>query len=462
MRRARAAFALFLFATSGLTLVAQSVSFRAETLSVLEGQADLKCVQVGIFMLTSGYDGSDWNQLNLSVEWSDPNLILRDIPRGRLSRFAGSQNGGADNFGLTNPAIPLPNADCIADDTLNTVTLGNRSAIMMMRNTANPSAGVSGSFFVEEPNEVNQRITFGLISLSPDTSLFRTQDGVETLMAIVSLPLKANLSEGDILTLSFQAGMGNNTISFLSSGGTVTADSEGNNTSGTITIEPCGAVGIQSQPADITTCDGGDATFSVAVSGTGPFSFQWRKDNANVVGATGSSLTLTNVSPDDTGSYDCLITNSCGQVTSESATLAVDPFVVSTLQDTFTQGLDPITLTVETECGVNPVMYEWRELPSGNLVSTDPTFTIDPPLETSGSFEVEVTSGSGSSAIIEYFVLANSGSVDPNNDSQSNIEDLYFAAAMLWLTSDTTYDVDGSGKVGVNDLLYTFPATNAP
>ena len=76
------------------------------------------------------------------------------------------------------------------------------------------------------------------------------------------------------------------------------------------------------------TCPSGDASFSIAVAGGGPFVFQWRKDNlpidveANPSAAT-STLLLTNVQFDDAGSYSCTITNSCGTVISDPASLAV-------------------------------------------------------------------------------------------------------------------------------------------
>jgi hypothetical protein len=433
----------------------QTLSFRAEQISVQEGQADLKCVQVGIFMSATGYDGNQWNNITFNVEYADPNLILRQAPVGRITRFTGSNNPNLDNFGLTNPPTALPSSTCSVGDIINNVTLGNQSAVSMMRNEVNPSAGASGAFFIENLNEINQRFSFSAFDFG--APYFETRDGEEYLVAIIGLPLKANLSEGDSITVSFQAGAGVNTISFSDGMDLTTADAQGNNTSGSLVIEACGAVSVQSQPLNQTVCDGGTGSFNVSVAGTGPFSYQWRKDSVDLPGETGASLSLSNVSTADSGAYDCVITNACGSVTSDSATLAVDPFLVSAPVTAFTQGLDLITLGVQTECGVDPVTYEWREQPSGNVVGSNPTFTIDPPLETSADFEVEVTSGSGSSAVIEFSVLANSGSIDPNNDGVSNIEDLYFAVSQLWLTTDPIYDVDGSGFVRVNDLLFTFP-----
>ena len=70
---------------------------------------------------------------------------------------------------------------------------------------------------------------------------------------------------------------------------------------------------ITSQPQSRENADGTDASFSVAVTGEGPFGYQWRKDGVNlsdggnVRGATSWSLTLSNVSPDDVAGYDVVV-----------------------------------------------------------------------------------------------------------------------------------------------------------
>lgn len=82
---------------------------------------------------------------------------------------------------------------------------------------------------------------------------------------------------------------------------------------------------IAAQPQDRAVYEGRTATFSVAVNGSIPFSYQWSREGVTLVDATRSSLTLTNVQYGDAGLYGVVITNSFGSVTSRLATLTVRP-----------------------------------------------------------------------------------------------------------------------------------------
>jgi hypothetical protein len=70
-----------------------------------------------------------------------------------------------------------------------------------------------------------------------------------------------------------------------------------------------------SGPTDQTNCPGTSATFSVAAFGSGPFSYQWSKDQVEIGGATSSNLVLENVSPTDTGNYCVVVRGPCDVLT---------------------------------------------------------------------------------------------------------------------------------------------------
>ncbi len=72
------------------------------------------------------------------------------------------------------------------------------------------------------------------------------------------------------------------------------------------------APSIVTQPASVTVNVGNTATFAVGVDGTGPLSFQWRRDGSNIAGATSAVLTFPDVALINAGSFSVLVTNSAG------------------------------------------------------------------------------------------------------------------------------------------------------
>lgn len=85
------------------------------------------------------------------------------------------------------------------------------------------------------------------------------------------------------------------------------------NTAPSITLQPAGGQGI----------DGQSFTFIVNATGTPAPTFQWRKDTVDIGGATSSSYTINILDLTDAGTYDCVVTNSCGSATTNGALLEV-------------------------------------------------------------------------------------------------------------------------------------------
>ena len=50
---------------------------------------------------------------------------------------------------------------------------------------------------------------------------------------------------------------------------------------------------------DVTADVGGSGTFAVGVDGSGPFTFQWRRNGVNITGATSAVLTFFSVALPD-------------------------------------------------------------------------------------------------------------------------------------------------------------------
>src|ERR1019366_7783650 len=100
---------------------------------------------------------------------------------------------------------------------------------------------------------------------------------------------------------------------------------------------------------------------SAAIGGPAP-TYQWRKNNANIPGATSSSLTLTNVQLADAGTYAVVATNSVSSTTSNGAVLTVNAPPAITLQPV-SQTVNPgTTVTFTAAASGSPApTYQWRK-----------------------------------------------------------------------------------------------------
>jgi hypothetical protein len=77
------------------------------------------------------------------------------------------------------------------------------------------------------------------------------------------------------------------------------------------------------QPSSQNVMMGSSASFSVSVSGTAPFRYQWRFNDANLLDATIAAYAIQAVGATNAGNYSMVVANSAGSVTSSNALLTV-------------------------------------------------------------------------------------------------------------------------------------------
>ena len=80
---------------------------------------------------------------------------------------------------------------------------------------------------------------------------------------------------------------------------------------------------VSAPPANATNCPGTTANFSVNATGAG-LTYQWYKSTGAIAGQTSSTLSLTNVSLLDVGTYSVVVSGVCGLPVTNSATLSVN------------------------------------------------------------------------------------------------------------------------------------------
>lgn len=90
------------------------------------------------------------------------------------------------------------------------------------------------------------------------------------------------------------------------------------------------APSITTQPQSASVTAGQPATFTVTATGTPAPTYQWRRNGADIAGATGASYTTPATTLADNGAqFTVAVTNSAGSVTSEAVTLTVTAAPVS-------------------------------------------------------------------------------------------------------------------------------------
>lgn len=88
--------------------------------------------------------------------------------------------------------------------------------------------------------------------------------------------------------------------------------------------EPCLAPFVVLQDFAQTLCPGNTASLGVIVEGSAPLSYQWRKAGVTIpaevnASAITATLILPNITDNDSGLYDCIVTNGCTVITSSPA-----------------------------------------------------------------------------------------------------------------------------------------------
>jgi len=163
-------------------------------------------------------------------------------------------------------------------------------------------------------------------------------------------------ANANVLTLS--------SVDLAATGGyqVVVANAYGAVTSAVATLTVCLPPQITVQPQSQTNLAGTTASFSVGVTGTPPFSYQWRKDSVNLAGATGATLNLTNLRTSSAGAYSVVVTNLAGDsATSQVAVLWVLGPPEITAQPMSQTNLAGSTVTLSLSAiGTPPFSYQWR------------------------------------------------------------------------------------------------------
>jgi Ig-like domain-containing protein len=171
------------------------------------------------------------------------------------------------------------------------------------------------------------------------------------------------------------------------------------------------APSITTQPANQTVTVGQSATFSVLATGTGPLSYQWRKNGTNISGANASSYTTPTTTTADSGSsFSVMVSNSAGTMASNNAMLTVNSapvpsgsgrLVLSTNRLVFfaERSTAPAPKTIKVTSSTGSALNFTAEVHGGSWMSLSPSAGVTPGQITVSPYATGLTAGTYSCVI---------------------------------------------------------------
>ena len=175
---------------------------------------------------------------------------------------------------------------------------------------------------------------------------------------------------------------------------------------------------ITTPPANVTVTAPAAANFSVVAAGTAPLSYQWRRNGAPIAGATSASYVLTPTAGSDSGaSFDVVVSNIAGSVTSAAATLTVN------VTPSITTPPASVTVTAPTgasfsvvAAGTASLSYQWRRNGAPIAGATSASYVLNPTsgADNGSSFDVVVSNVAGSVTSAAAILTVNGAPVAPS------------------------------------------------
>ncbi len=200
----------------------------------------------------------------------------------------------------------------------------------------------------------------------------------------------------------------------------IVSNGSGTITSSNATLTVSAKPAFLAQPSSINAIVGSSLSLPVSpdggfsVTGTQPFTYQWRKGGTALAGQTTSALTLNNVKTTDAGNYSVVLANAAGKATSApialTVTTIVAPHIVTNPVSQEVIIGDPVTFTVVAKG--SPLNYQWRYNGLPIVGATTSSFTLNSAqLVDSGDYSVSITNTAGSVLSSNATLIVN---YDPN------------------------------------------------
>src|SRR5205814_1070845 len=207
----------------------------------------------------------------------------------------------------------------------------------------------------------------------------------------------------------------------------------------TVTVQPATTATALN---DLVLCPGERASFSTIASGTGPFGYQWSKDEVDIAGATNPTYTVDPVTEADAGTYTVRITGAINSLTN-SATLSIPaPVAASELSDATVQRGDDVLFATSVSGGA-PIVCQWT-LDGSPIGTTESSVIVATSGLSAGPHTVQVVVKGRCGSVTQSATLLIKANLPPTVTIRSPAEGaLFISPADIQIVADAS-DVDGT------------------
>ena len=204
----------------------------------------------------------------------------------------------------------------------------------------------------------------------------------------------------------------------------VVSNAVGTATSASVTLTVNVTPSITTPPASVTVVAPASATFTVVAAGTAPFTYQWRRNGVAIGGATSASYVLNPTAAADSGAtFDVVVSNAAGTVTSAAATLTVNvPPSITTSPANLTVTSPAAATFSVVASGTAPLSYQWRRNGVAIGGATSASYELNPTAVTDNgaTFDVVVSNVAGTVTSATATLTVFAGGTFPVVDANFN------------------------------------------
>lgn len=429
--------------TSLANLTIADCSFSDGMVWTIVQPADISLTHISVYGCTEQNNGQ-FDRLAWAGYGESPRVVPELVPEGAGASFTASaiatpgasfqwrKNGapivGATAASLALSPVTLADAGTYTVEATNSAgtTLSNEAVLIVVPAPSTPGVA-SAPVITSQPVSVTapalSTATFAVTASGNPAPLFQwLKNGVPIAGWTQASLVLEGISANDVASYSVVVTNVNGTVTSNPAALTIGA-------AGTTVTPPltAGAPTIETQPIAVTALPLSTAVFSVKASGNPAPSYQWMRNGTPISGWTNATLRLEGVSANDVGTYQVVVANSLGSVTSEPVALTLTSSIVPVSVGAPVITAQPLSVVVAplsratfsaSASGAAPLAYQW--LKNGVAIAgwTNASLTLDGiSANDVGTYQVVVTNPAGKAtstpATLSLKALVLDGSVPP-------------------------------------------------